>query len=147
MSVCHVFAYFAFPLPSWWYIYNDEVYVCLSVTFLLILPSPCQADDVYNGEVSVCVSVLPARLSTCSPPAHSPLSQLHYTFDYKPIHFLHIIMYRIVKMMMIDWELSLYIASEPSWVPEARSEAWRHPQKFSLPTIYLGPAGRRPAWA
>ena len=29
MYVCHVFAYFAFPLPSWRYIYNDEVYVCL----------------------------------------------------------------------------------------------------------------------
>ena len=27
------------------YIYNDEVYVCLSVMFLLILPFPCQADD------------------------------------------------------------------------------------------------------
>ena len=31
------------------------VYVCLSVTFLLILPSPCQADDIYI--MMKCVSV------------------------------------------------------------------------------------------
>ena len=30
LFVCHVFAYFALPLPSWRYIYNDEVSVCLS---------------------------------------------------------------------------------------------------------------------
>merc|ERR1712016_408613 len=38
MSVCHVFAYFAFPLPSWRYIYNDEVSVCLSRFCLFCLP-------------------------------------------------------------------------------------------------------------
>ena len=52
-------------------IYNDGVYVCLSVTFLLILPSPCQAGDIciMMKCVYVCVSrfclfcLTPAKLT------------------------------------------------------------------------------------
>ena len=84
-------------------------------------------------------------------PALSPLSEReqrfiilffinHYTFSIK-------VMMRIVKIILIDWEVPIFITSEPSWAPKAWSEAWRHTPKFSLPTIYLGPAGRRPAWA
>ena len=109
------------------YIYNDGVCVCMCVTFLLILPSPCQADDIYIMMecVCVCMFVTPARLSTstCSLSLVRARAALHNTFDYKPIHFQHIIMIRIVKRMMIDWELPIYIASEPNWAPEARSEA------------------------
>ena len=78
--------------------------VCLSVTFLLILPSPCQADDMYI--MVKCLSV--CRSGTCShhQPALSPLSEReqrfiilfflnHYTFNIK-------MMMRIVKIIMID---------------------------------------------
>ena len=38
LFVCHVFAYFPFPLPSWRYIYDGGVCVCLSRFCLFSLP-------------------------------------------------------------------------------------------------------------
>ena len=42
LSVCYVFAYFAFPLPSCRYIYNDEVCVCMSRFFCLFCLPPAK---------------------------------------------------------------------------------------------------------
>ena len=105
MCVCHVFAYFAFPLPSWWYIYNGGVYVCMYVT--------------WSGNCALHLHQ----------PALSPLSEWgrhfiiiltinHYTFSIK-------VMMRIVKIIIINWVVPIFIASEPCWAPKARSEAWR----------------------
>ena len=75
------------------------------VTFLLILPSPCLAPLLsilaFHGNSRL--SLVRARAA------------FHYAFDYKPLHFQHIIMMmRIAKMMMIDREVPIYIDSEPS---------------------------------
>ena len=67
-------------------------------------------DDIYNDEVYVCVSCFCLFCLASLPSTATALSSLvtvraafHYTFDYKPLHFQHIIMMmRIVKMMMMD---------------------------------------------
>ena len=94
VCVCHVFAYFAFALPSWRYTYNGGVSVCLYVTSL----SPARA-----------LFPLPER------------EKVSYTFDYKSLQFQHIMMIMIVMNIMIDWEEAIYIASELSWAPKARN--------------------------
>ena len=121
MYVCHVFAYYAFPLPSCWYIYNDEVSVCLCVCHVFAGPN--------------CRNAL-------APPARSaptvPTCQLASPTIESLLWLLWML---IVIMIMIDFKVFIYVDQicnssclsvclsqnyyvPPSWAPQARSEAW-----------------------
>ena len=67
---------------------------CLCVMFLLILPSPCQADDIYIMMRCMCVCYVERHVLS-SPAPSGPLflvrarATFHYTFLFKPLHFQH----------------------------------------------------------
>ena len=66
------------------YIYNDEVYVCVSCFGLFCLASLPSTATALSSLVTV-------------------RAAFHHIFDFKPLHFQHfIMMMRNVKMMMID---------------------------------------------
>ena len=70
-------------------------------------------DDIYNGGAYVCLYVCHvfayfAFPCICSLTGTCPLSLVrareafHFTFDYAPLHFQHIMMIRIVMIIMIE---------------------------------------------
>ena len=123
--------------------------VCLCVTFLLILPSPCQAADIYIMMkcMSVCLCVChvfacPNCRNALAPPARSaptvPTCQLASPTIESLLWLLWML---IVIMIMIDFKVFIYVDQicnssclsvclsqkyyvPPSWAPQARSEAW-----------------------
>ena len=74
------------------------------VTLLLILPPPCQADDIYIMVERLYVCHVFASFAFPLPclPNLRERAAFHSTFDYKLLHSQHIMMMmRIVKMMMM----------------------------------------------
>ena len=151
VSVCYVFAYFAFPLPSWWYIYYGAVCICLSVThlpshlsllsplsereqrFILLLITHSAYHDDYDSQdykdrlISANIYFSEPSWGPCLPSLPSTASALSPSSE-RERHFIirlikTITLLRMIKMMMIDWEVPIYIASGSSWAPKARSEA------------------------
>ena len=66
----------------WW---SVCMCVCVSVTFLLILPSPCQADDIYIMR-KWSVLFISSLTGRCPLSLVRARGAFHYIFYYKPLH-------------------------------------------------------------